>query len=84
MWDIIKNAMTELKDALGIEIPGLPIEVGSVDAASIGEAATTAVEGVTESAATAAEDLTATAGEAVTAAGTRVTETVSGVTDATR
>jgi hypothetical protein len=77
MWDVIKNAVTELKDALGIEIPGLPIDVGSVDAASIADAATTAAQGVTDSAAGAAEDLTA-------AADTPMTETVSGITDAAR
>ena len=84
MWDVIKNAVTQLKDTLGIEIPGLPIEVGSVDAASITEAATTATDGVTQSATTAVEDLAATAGDAVTAAGTQVTETVSGITGAAR
>lgn len=84
MWDVIKNAVTQLKDTLGIEIPGLPIEVGSFDAASITEAATTATEGVTQSATTAVEGLAATAGEAATAAGAQVTETVSGMTDAAR
>lgn len=84
MWDVIKNAVTQLKDTLGIEVPELPIDVGSVDAASIAEAATTATDGVTEPATTAAEDLTATAGEAVTAAGTQVTETASGMTDVAR
>jgi hypothetical protein len=84
MWDVIKNAVTELKDALGIEIPGLPSDVGSIDAASIGEAATTATEGVTQSATTAVEDLTATVGQAVTDAGTQVSETVSGIADAPR
>jgi hypothetical protein len=84
MWDVIKNAVTQLKDTLGIEIPELPVDLGSLDAAGIGEAATTAMEGVTQSATTAVEDLTATTGEAVTAAGTEVTETVSGITGATR
>jgi hypothetical protein len=84
MWDVIKNAVTELKDALGIEVPGLPIDVGSLDAASIGEAATTAVEVVTQSATTAVEDLTATVGEAVTDAGTQGSETVSAITDTAR
>jgi hypothetical protein len=78
MWDVIKNAVTQLKDTLGIEIPGLPIEVGSVEATSITEAVTTATDGVTASAATAVEDLTATAGGAVTAASAQATETVSG------
>ena len=76
MWDVIRNAVTQLKDTLGVEIPGLPIEVGSVDVTSITEVVTTATEGVSASAATAVEDLTATAGDAVTAAGTQVTDTV--------
>jgi len=84
MWEFVQNAVTQLKDTLGIEIPGLPDEVGSVDVASITEDATTATEGVTESATTAIADLTATAGEAVTAAGTQVPETVSGITDPAR
>jgi hypothetical protein len=78
MWDIIKNAVTQLKDTLGVEIPGLPIEVGSLDAASITETVTTATEGATASAATAVEDLTATAADAVTTASTQVTDTVTG------
>jgi hypothetical protein len=84
MWDVIKNAVTQVKDALGIEVPELPVDLGSLDVAGIGEAATTAAEGVTASAPGAVEDLTATAGEAVTDAGTQVTDTVSGITDATR
>jgi hypothetical protein len=48
MWDVFKNAVTGVKDALGIELPELPVDMGSLDAASIGEAATTAVQGVTE------------------------------------
>ena len=84
MWDVIKNAVTQLKDTLGIEIPELPIDLGSVDAPSIGDAATTAAQGATEAAAGAVGDLTATAGEAVTSAGTQVTEAVAGVTATTR
>ena len=77
MWDVIKNAVTQLKDSLGVEIPGLPIEVGSVDVTSITEVVTTATEGVTASATTAAEDLTATVTETVTS-------TVSDVSGAVR
>jgi hypothetical protein len=84
MWDVIKNAVTQAKDALGIELPELPVDLGSLDTAGIGEAATTAAEGVTASATGAVEDLTATAGEAVTDAGTQVTDTVSGIADASR
>jgi hypothetical protein len=84
MWDVIKNAVTQVKDALGIEIPELPADLGSLDTAGIGEAVTTAAEGVTASATGAVEDLTATAVEAVTAAGPQVTDAVSGITDAAR
>jgi uncharacterized protein with GYD domain len=68
MWDVIKNAVTQVKETLGIEIPELPVDLGSFDAAGIGEAGTTAAETVTGSAAGVVEDLTATAGEAATAA----------------
>jgi hypothetical protein len=84
MWDVVRNAVTQLKDTLGIELPELPVDLGSLDAAGIGEAATTAAEGLTTSATGAVEDLTAGAGDAVTAAGAQVTETVSGITGATR
>jgi hypothetical protein len=84
MWDVIKNAVIQVKDALGIEIPELPVDLGSLDVAGIGEAATTAADGVTASASSAVEDLTATAGDAVTTAGTQVTDTVSGITGAAR
>jgi hypothetical protein len=64
MWELLKTAITGVKDALGIEIPELPLDVGSIDVGSIGEAAdvgsigeaaTTAVQDVSESA-TAAVD----------------------------
>jgi hypothetical protein len=45
MWEAIKNALIGVKDATGIEIPGLPADLGS-----IGESAATAVQTVTESA----------------------------------
>jgi len=83
MWNVIKNAVTQLTETLGIEIPGLPVEVGSV-AASITETATTAAQAVTESATGAVETLTATAGEAVTAASSDLTDTVAGINDAAR
>jgi hypothetical protein len=84
MWDVIKNAVTQLKDTLGIEIPELPADLGSLDAAGIGEAATTAAEGAAASATGAVEGLTATAGQAVTDAGTQVTDAVSGLTGQAR
>jgi hypothetical protein len=45
MWDKIKSALLAAKDATGIEIPGLPADLGA-----IGESAATAVQSVTESA----------------------------------
>jgi hypothetical protein len=70
MWETIKNAVTSAKEALGIEIPGLPVDLGA-----IGETVTGAVAGATESA-TGALDGVAAAGEA--AAGD-VAQTVSGL-----
>ena len=60
MWEAIKNALVSVKEATGIEIPGLPADLGS-----IGESATTVVQTATESA-TGAIDSAATASEAVT------------------
>jgi len=67
-----------------MEIPGLPVDLGSLDVAGIGEAATTAADGLTGAATGAVEDLTAAAGDAVTTAGTQLTDTVSGISDAAR
>lgn len=44
MWEAIKNALISVKEALGIEIPGLPADLGS-----LGESATTAVQDVADS-----------------------------------
>jgi hypothetical protein len=60
MWNMIKNALIGAKDTLGIEIPGLPIDLGGV-----GESATTAVQGVVDSAASGLGDATTAAGEAI-------------------
>jgi hypothetical protein len=38
MWERIKNALVGVKEATGIEIPGLPVDLGSV-----GDSAETAV-----------------------------------------
>jgi hypothetical protein len=83
MWESIKNAITAVKDTLGIELPELPVDLGSLDAASIGEAATTAVEGGTGSL-TGVTDSVAAAGESATAAAQGVSESVTGVTGAAR
>ena len=45
MWEAIKNALMSVKEAAGIEIPGLPADLGS-----IGDSAATAVQTATESA----------------------------------
>jgi hypothetical protein len=60
MWNMIKNALIGAKDTLGIEIPGLPIDLGGV-----AESATTAVQGVVDSAAGGLGDATTAAGEAI-------------------
>ena len=45
MWETIKNALAGIKNASGIEIPGLPVDLGP-----LGESADTAVQSVSESA----------------------------------
>ena len=60
MWEQIKNALIGVKDAVGIEIPGLPTDLGSVS-----ESTTTAVQGVIDTAAGTLGDATTTAGEAI-------------------
>ena len=53
MWETLKNALVSLKDALGIELPGLPADLGSV-----GETATTAIQDVADSATAAVDQAT--------------------------
>jgi hypothetical protein len=77
MWEVFKTAITGVKDALGIEIPELPIDLGAIDVGFIGEAATTATQGETESATGAVDEAVATAGEAATADVTDLTQTLS-------
>ena len=45
MWEALKNALISVKEALGIEITGLPADLGS-----LGESATTAIQDVADSA----------------------------------
>jgi len=45
MWEALKKTLSGVQDAVGLEIPGL----GALGA--LGESATTAVQGVTDSAA---------------------------------
>ncbi len=75
MWKAIKNALTSVKEATGIEVPGLPADLGS-----IGDLAGTAVQTVTESA-TGAIDGAATAAEAVTGGVAGVGETAAAAVD---
>ena len=51
MWETIKNALAGLKDASGIEIPGLPVDMGSLGESATGvvDGATAATEGVASS-----------------------------------
>jgi hypothetical protein len=84
MWESIKNAITAVKDTLGIELPELPVDLGALDAASIGETATTAVQGVSESATGVTDAAAGAAGEAATTAVQGVTETATDVAGAAR
>jgi hypothetical protein len=72
MWDKIKNALASVKETTGIEIPGLPVDLGS-----IGESATTAFQDATESATTAAKDVAGSASGALDGAAA-ATETFAG------
>ncbi|WP_407343591.1 hypothetical protein [Pengzhenrongella phosphoraccumulans] len=67
MWETIKKALTGITEATGIEIPGLPVDLGAV-----GDAATTGVQSLTES----ATGLTETASGVVESA-TSATDVVS-------
>lgn len=58
MWEAIKNALSSVKETAGIEIPGVPADLGSV-----GESATTAVQGLTESATGAIDGVSEGAGD---------------------
>jgi hypothetical protein len=59
MWETIKKALMGVTEAIGIEIPELPVDPGS-----LGESATTALQGVTESA-TGVIDTATAAAEAI-------------------
>jgi hypothetical protein len=56
MWESIKNLITGAKDALGIELPELPVDLGAA-----GEAATGAAQQLSESAGGLVEGATAAA-----------------------
>jgi hypothetical protein len=61
MWESIKNLVTGAKDALGIELPELPVE----DLGAAGEAATNVAQPLTDSAGGLVEGA-ATAGQTLT------------------
>ncbi len=73
MWEAIKNAVTSAREVLGIELPELSVDVGSV-----GDAATSAAQGITDPATGALDSLTATADLAAGEV-TGVAEAVSGL-----
>jgi hypothetical protein len=77
MWEVLKTAITGVKDALGIEIPELPFDLGAIDVGSVGEAATTGLQGVTESVTGAIDEVAAMTGDAVGTNVAGVTQTVS-------
>ena len=80
MWAALKKAVTGVTESLGIEIPGLPVDLGA-----LGETAGTAVQGVTESASGAVESLTGAAvgvAGGLTGAAEGVTGGVAGAADA--
>jgi hypothetical protein len=94
MWEMLKKAFAGVADAIGVEIPGLPVDLGAV-----GDAATTAVQGFTESttgvveAATSATDAIGieipglpvdlgAVGDAATTAVQGLTESATGVVEA--
>ena len=70
MWELLKNALVSVKEALGIEIPGLPADLGS-----LGETATTAIQDVSETATTAVGEATGGIVEGTTV----ITDAITGI-----
>ena len=75
MWAALKKAVAGVTESLGIEIPGLPIDLGAV-----GDAAATAAQGVTESANGAVEGLTGVT-ETLSGSVAGVTDSVAGAAE---
>ena len=73
MWESMKNLITGAKDALGIELPELP-----VDLSAAGEAATGAAQQLSESAGGLVEGVTG-AGETLTGDLAGAAESVTGL-----
>ena len=70
MLEALKNALICVKEALWIEIPGLP-----ADLCSLGETATTAVQDVTDSATAAVDEAAA----GVVDGSTAITDAITGL-----
>lgn len=70
MWEALKKALARITEALGLEIPGLPADLGS-----LADSATTAVEGVTESTTAAVDEVAA----AVVDGSTTITDAIAGL-----
>src|SRR5664279_474858 len=75
MWAALKKAVAGVTESLGIEIPGLPIDLGAV-----GDTAATAAQGVTESATGAVEGLTGVT-ETLSGGTAGVTDSVAGAAE---
>jgi hypothetical protein len=75
MWAALKKVVADVTESLGIEIPGLPIDLGAV-----GDAAATAGQGVTESATGAVEGITGVT-ETLSGGVAGVTESVAGAAE---
>ena len=75
MWAALKKAVAGVTESLGIEIPGLPIDLGAV-----GDAAATAAQGVSDSATGAVEGLTGVT-ETLSGGAAGVTDSVAGAAE---
>ena len=73
MWAALKKAVTGVTESLGIEIPGLPVDLGS-----LGDSVATVTQGVTDTAAGSLDGLSAV-GDQVAGAAAGVTENVSDI-----
>jgi hypothetical protein len=84
MWETIKNALIGVKDAVGIEIPGLPADLGAIgDSAGTAVAsATELVSGVGDGATAVTDGLAGSAGATETAstAGDSATQVLADIT----
>ena len=89
MWAALKKAVTGVTESLGIEIPGLPVDLGALGdtvagvTQGVSDTATGALDGLTAAgdqvsgAATGALDGLTTAGDQVSGAAADITNTVS-------